>query len=157
VELSGDLPADIDPDTCVDKTEAPDLSSTGAVAYLMCGGSISDAGPTISFFYRYLSRGDLTASFREDAERVGIQPFSAYPDASYDCPAYQGYRDWSFGSNTGEVGCFIDSASGMGYVFWTQHNALAKALVGISNGSNGGLERLWEWWDNPSNSDLQSS
>ena len=148
------LPADIDPATCQDKTQTNELPDDGAVAYLACGGSRSQSGPTVSYFYRYPTTGQLSAAFLADAARMGLTALPA--DGSTDCPWTLGHRSWVAGSAAGNVGCYIDSSSGWGYVFWTQQDVLAEAHVGMPDGANGGLQTLWTWLGDPAKSGFRT-
>jgi hypothetical protein len=102
-------------------------------------------------FYLYPDSDTLDGVFLRDVGAEGLTEL-----AGTDCPDAQGYRFYSGADDqrAGRVACYIDPDTQNALVVWTQDDANAEGII-IAQGGQEGLATLWEWWNDPDNSDFQ--
>jgi serine/threonine protein kinase len=145
-QLLASIPAGFDQGGC----RTHDAAGDGDLAALDCGEAIDQPGPTSSVFYLYPDRDTLDGVFLADVRAEKLTEFAE----GQDCPS-QGYRSYSDsdGNVAGRVGCWIDPDTQNAVLVWTQNDANAEGLV-IASGGDSGLQTLWDWWNDPANSDF---
>ena len=140
------LPSTYDADAC----QTLDPIGDGDIAAIGCGPSPVQPGPEVSNFFLY-EDGDAAAEvFQNDVVQTLARP--AAPSLS-DVPSSQGWHTYTTGDTGGLVAAYNNS-EGDAILYWTQEDVGTIGVVTIPGAGTAGIETLWSWWTEPTNSDF---
>jgi serine/threonine-protein kinase len=147
-DLMALLPGGFAADAC--KVAEP--AGDGDLAALTCDAATTQPGPDKASFYLYPDASSLREVFLSDVQG---QALTEYPLAGPRCPDAQGYGSYDVDDAVaGQIACYVTDEN-TAILLWTQEDVGAEGFLLIHDGGPEALVTLYEWWQDPAESDFE--